>query len=68
MVALPPIEAKLPTSKLLETEALVADNRAKPVILLLLPVMLPPRVKALMVRVPVELERVSVLMAEASRV
>ena len=40
----------------------------RPVIFCELPVIAPPKVKALMVRVPVELEMVSVLMAEDSRI
>ena len=49
---LPPMEAFLTNSKLLETLALVAVKRLTPVILLELAVRVPPKVKALMVRVP----------------
>ena len=53
-VRLPPIEAKLVNSKLLETLALVAVSKPKPVILFEFPVTSPPKVKALMVKVPVD--------------
>ena len=52
MVALPPIEARLVTSKLLETDELVEVRSPRPVILFEPPVTAPPKVKALMVRVP----------------
>jgi hypothetical protein len=43
-----------PTSKLLEAEALEAVNRPRPVMLFDPPVTVPPKVKALIWRVPVE--------------
>ena len=51
-----------------ETEALTVESWLTPVIFWLLPVIAPPNVKALMVKVPVELERVSVLRALDSKV
>ena len=51
-VRLPPIDAKLPTSKLLDTEALLVLRRVNPVILLFAPITLPPNVNAFICNVP----------------
>ena len=53
-------------SKTPETEPTLVVNWLKPVKVLLLPVILPPKVKALIVRVPVEADSVSVLRVEVS--
>src|ERR1043166_299983 len=51
-----------------EAEALVVFNRARPVIVWLFPVTNPPSVKSLIWSVPVELESISALRTDASRV
>ena len=56
------------TSKRVSGEVVPMPTLPSPVIFWLLPVIAPPRVKALIVRVPVELEIVSVLRADDSSV